>query len=83
MNNDVIKKERRLGQKISWFFAMFCYVMSLISVVSAVYWKMENGTQDPIFASFLACIFFFGSCGFVLQYIANANLPDFNLSEKS
>ncbi len=82
MNNDVVKKERRLGQKISWFFAVFCYIMSLISVASAAYWKMENGTQDPIFASLLASIFFFASCGFVLQYIANANLPDFNLSKK-
>ena len=78
-----MKKERRLGQKISLFFSIFCYLMSLLSAAFATYWQMNNGTQSPIFASALACVFFFVSCGFVLQFIANANLPDFNLSEKS
>lgn len=83
MKNDAIKKERRTGQKISFFFAMFCYAMALFSVAFAIYWKIDNGTQSPIFASALASIFFFVSCGFVLQYIANANLPDYNLSKKT
>ncbi|MCU7939361.1 MAG: hemerythrin family protein [gamma proteobacterium symbiont of Bathyaustriella thionipta] len=72
-------KKRRLGQKISLFFSIFCYVMAIAAAVFAFIWKADNGTQDPIFASALASIFFFGSCGFVLHYIANANLPDFNL----
>ena len=72
-------KERRLSQKISLFFSIFCYLMSVAAVVFAFVWKAEHGTQDPIFASALASIFFFVSCGFVLHYIANANLPDFNL----
>ncbi len=75
-------KERRAGQKISWLFAVFCYLMSFATLLFAVWWKTQNGTQHPIFASALASIFFFGSCGFVLQYIANANLPDYNLSKK-
>ena len=78
-----MKKDRRPGQKVSLFFAIFCYTMAVVSVAFAFYWKMENGTQDPIFASALASIFFFVSCGFVLQYIANSNLPDYNLSKKS
>ncbi len=83
MNEEIIKRPRGTGQKISWFFAMLCYLLSLVSIVFALYWKMENGTQSPIFASALASIFFFVSCGFVLQYVANANLPDFNLSKKT
>lgn len=76
-----MKKDRKLSQKISWFFSVLCYLISFLAVVFAIYWKLENGTQDPIFASALASIFFFGSCGFLLQYIANANLPDLNLSK--
>jgi hypothetical protein len=75
-----MKKKRKLGQKISWFFAIFCYLMTLVTIVFATYWQMDNGTEDPIFASALASIFFFASCGFVLQYIANANLPDLKIS---
>lgn len=83
MTNDVVKRERRMGQKVSWFFAVFCYLLAIFSIAFAIYWKMDNGTQSPIFASALASIFFFASCGFVLQYIANSNLPDYNLSKKS
>ncbi len=74
-----MKKQRKLGQKISLFFSVFCYLMSVAAGVFAFIWNADHGTQDPIFASVLASIFFFLSCGFVLQYIANANLPDFNL----
>lgn len=72
-------KQRKTGQKISFFFSILCYVMAVVAVVFAIVWKLDNGTQDPIFASALASIFFFASCGFVLQFIANADLPDFNL----
>ncbi|MCP3850832.1 MAG: hypothetical protein GY694_11440 [Gammaproteobacteria bacterium] len=89
MNNEteevfeIEKRPRGTGQKISWFFAVFSYIMALGSAAFAIYWKLDNGTQSPIFASALASIFFFASCGFVLQFIANANIPNFNLSEKS
>ncbi|WP_198262443.1 hemerythrin family protein [sulfur-oxidizing endosymbiont of Gigantopelta aegis] len=74
-------KKRGIGQTISWYFAIFCYAMSLLTIAFATYWQTEHGTQDPIFAGALASIFFFGSCGFVLHYIAKANLPDYNLSK--
>lgn len=77
MNTSSTKRKRGTGQKISYFFAIFCYLMSLVSVVFSIYWKINNGTQSPIFSSALACVFFFLSCGFVLQYIANASLPNF------
>jgi len=76
------RRERRTGQKISWFFAILCYLMSAATLIFAAWWKTQHGIQHPIFASALASIFFFGSCGFVLQFIANANLPDYNLSKK-
>ncbi|MCW8929341.1 MAG: hypothetical protein OQL19_03770 [Gammaproteobacteria bacterium] len=83
MDNEIKKRKRGKGQKISLFFSIFSYVLAVVSAVFAIYWKMNNGTQSPIFASALASIFFCASCGFVLQFIANANLPDFNLSEKN
>ena len=82
-SEEIIKRPRGTGQKISWFIAMFCYLMSFASIAFTLYWKMNNGTQSPIFASGLASIFFFVSCGFVLQFIANSNIPDYNLSKKS
>lgn len=78
-----MKKKRGTGQKISLFFAIFCYAMTAVTIAFAFYWKMDNGTQSPIYASALASIFFFVSCGFVLHYIANANLPDLSFSNKS
>ncbi len=75
-----MKKKRKAGQKISLFFSIFCYAMSLLTIVFATYWRMEYGTQDPIFASALASIFFFACCGVVLQVIANANLPSLKMS---
>ncbi len=78
MNSKKEKPQRGTGQKIAFFFSVFCYFMSLVSIVFAVYWKMNYGTESPIFASALACIFFFICCGFVLQYIANAIIPTFD-----
>lgn len=72
-------RKRKTGQKISLFFAIFCYLSSIACVVFSFIWKAEHGTQDPIYASILASIFFFASCGFVLQVIANTNLPDLKL----
>ncbi len=72
-------KKRKLSQKISLFFSVLCYLFAVASVVFAFIWNTDHGTQDPIFASALASIFFFGSCGFILQFIANVNLPDYNL----
>jgi len=69
-------KQRKLGQKVSLFFSVFCYVMTIACIIFAFIWKADHGTEDPIFASALASVFFFASCGFVLQFIANANLPN-------
>jgi len=80
-NKKTVKQKRGVGQKIAWFFAMFSYLCALSSAVFAYYWKIDNGTQSPIFASALACIFFFITCGFVLQYISNTHIPTFEKAE--
>lgn len=74
-----IMKQRKLSQKISLFFAIFSYLMCVAALIFSFIWKADHGTQDPIYASALASIFFFGSCGFLLHYIANVNLPDLKL----
>ncbi len=76
-------KKRKLGQKVSLFFAIFCYVMALVSIIFSFIWKGDHGTQDPIYASALASIFFFACCGVVLQTIANTNLPDMSFQSDS
>ncbi len=72
-------KKRKFGQKLAWFFAVFCYLMSVVAITFSFIWKGDHGTEDPIYASALASIFFFGCCGFVLHTIANANLPDMSM----
>ncbi len=67
---------RKIGQKISWAFALFCYLFSAVTAAYAVYWDMEYGTQHPIFASLIASVIFLIGCGVVLHVIANANLPN-------
>jgi len=81
MNNKNEKPQRGTGQKIAVFFSVYGDCMSLVSVVFSIYWNMNFGTESPIFASALACIFFFLSCGFVLQYISNAIIPTFEQPE--
>lgn len=74
-----MKYKRKLGQKISLFFSILCYVLSVVTLIYGVYWKMEHGTQNPIFASLVASVIFLISCGVVLQVVANANLPDLKI----
>ena len=78
MTNNGEKIQRGTRQKIAFFFAAFCYLMTLVSIAFSIYWNMNYGTESPIFASAIACIFFFLSCGFVLQYISNAIIPTFD-----
>jgi len=72
-------KTRKIGQKISFFFAVSCYLMSIATVFFGAYWWNAHGTDDPIFASAIASVIFFISCGVVLHFIANANLMDLKI----
>jgi hypothetical protein len=76
-------KNRKIGQKISLFFSIFCYSMSLLTVAFGYYWWTNNGSSDPIFASAIASVIFFLCCGVVLQVIANANLPDLSFKSEN
>lgn len=72
-------KKRKFGQKVALFFTYFSYISAVFTLVFCVYWGMTEGTENPIFASLLASVVFFISCGVVLQVIANANLPDLSI----
>ncbi|MDX2507521.1 MAG: hemerythrin family protein [Gammaproteobacteria bacterium] len=76
-------KNRKIGQKISLFFSITCYLMALVTIVFGAYWWATYGTSNPIFASAIASVIFFISCGVVLQVIANANLPDLKIKSES
>ena len=69
-------KKRKIGQKISWGIAMFCYLLSLLAAAYAIYWQTDHSTDHPIFASLLASVVFLIGCGIVLHVIANTNLPN-------
>ncbi len=72
-------KNRKIGQKISFFFAVSCYLMAIATAGFSVYWWNHYGSESPIFASALASVFFFISCGVVLHFVANANLMDLKI----
>ena len=78
-----IMKNRKIGQKISLVFSITCYLMSLVTVAFGAYWWTNYGTSNPIFASAIASVIFFISCGVVLQVIANTNLPDLKIKSES
>ena len=76
-------KNRKIGQKISLVFSILCYFMSLVTVAFGVYWWDAHGTSNPIFASAIASVIFFISCGVVLQVMANVNLPDLRIRSEN
>lgn len=76
-------KKRKIGQKISFFFAVFCYLMAVATVVFGGYWWNMYGTDSPIFASAIASVIFFISCGIVLHFMANANLMDLKIRSEN
>lgn len=51
----------------------------MATVIFETYWWNNFGSNDPIFASALARVFFFISCSIVLHFIANANLVDLKI----
>ena len=74
-----MKKQRKFGQKVSWFFALLSYFLAFVCIIAGIYWKTQHGTQDPIFASLIASVVFLGSCGGVLHVVSNADLPDLKI----
>lgn len=76
-------KNRKVGQKISFFFAVSCYLLAIAAAIFGFYWWNSYGSQSPIFASALASIFFFASCGVVLHFIANTNLMDLKIPSEN
>lgn len=69
-------KKRKIGQKISWVLAIFCYLLAFVAAIYAAYWHIQFDTQHPIYASLLASVVFLTGCGIAAHVIANANLPN-------
>lgn len=62
--------------------AYICYVAAVITLCAAGYRAYAVGTDNPIFASLVASVFFFVSCGIVLQVIGSVSLPDLKIDPK-
>ena len=52
-------KQRGIGQKISFFIAIICYLAAVASLIATFYWGGEIGTDHPVVASFGASVVFF------------------------
>ncbi|MFP3873512.1 MAG: hypothetical protein ACLFQT_03280 [Thiohalophilus sp.] len=65
--------QRNIGQKIALLFAVICYLAAIGCLVASV-WYEPVKDSDPIQASLIASIIFFGGCGIVLQVIARTRL---------
>ena len=82
MINKLDKRKRSTTMKVVFYIAITCYILSIVSCGLAYLWHGEYGSKSPIYASALACIFFFLSCGVVLHTIANTNVPSFSVKEE-
>ncbi|MBL3526267.1 MAG: hemerythrin family protein [gamma proteobacterium endosymbiont of Lamellibrachia anaximandri] len=75
-------KTRKPAQKVSLVVAYICYVVAVITLFAAGYRAYTVGTDNPIFASLAASVFFFVCCGIVLQVIGSVSLPDLKIDPK-
>lgn len=74
---------RRIAQKIALTVAYACYTAMLFILCSAAYWAMQEGTDNPIFASLIASVVFLAGSGIVLQVIGKVDLPDLSIKGDS
>ncbi|RLJ18023.1 hemerythrin family protein [bacterium endosymbiont of Escarpia laminata] len=75
-------KTRKPAQKVSLAVAYICYVTAVIMLFFAGYRAYAVGTDNPIFASFAASVFFFVSCGIVLHVMGTVSLPNLKIDSK-
>lgn len=68
-----------IGQKISFFIAIICYLAAVASLIATFYWGGEIGTNHPVVASFGASVVFFICVGIVLHVIGRVNLPNLKI----
>lgn len=70
-------RKRKPFQKILMIIAVISYLAALGCGVTA--FMLNNGTQDPIVASFMASVVFFIGVGIVLHVIGTVDLPDLKI----
>ena len=68
-------------QKISFYSGVISFILAFILSI-VVYVRIESiGTNNPVFTSLMATIFFFVSMGVVLTIMGKANLPSFKFDK--
>ncbi|MDZ7663547.1 hypothetical protein [Thiohalophilus sp.] len=65
--------QRNIGQKIALLFAIACYLAAVGCLVASVLYEPVQ-SSDPIQASLIASVIFFGGCAIVLHVIARTRL---------
>ena len=76
-------RRRGAGQKAALLFARLGFLVAVAAAVGAAVRAATDGTADPIFASLLASVVFFGGAGIVLHVIGRADLPDLRIGRDS
>ena len=76
-----MKKQRSILQKSALFFAVISFILTVVCGV--LFYTRVDGTgfDNPISASLLASIFFFGFVGFTLSFIGKSDLPSFKVED--
>lgn len=64
---------QNIGQKFALLFAIASYLAAVGCLVAAVLYEPVQ-TSDPIQASLIASVIFFGGCAIVLHVIARARI---------
>ena len=74
-----MKKKKSLFQKLSFMSSIISFMSAIACIVGAYIIIQSQGINDPVGVAFLAATFFFISVGAVLLFIANANIPSFDM----
>jgi len=78
-----MKKNKSLFQKISFISSVISFMCAIACIIGGFLKIQAHGTSDPVGVAFLAATFFFICVGAVLLFIANANIPNFDMQIES
>jgi len=78
-----MKKTKSIFQKISFSIGILSFISAIACIIGAYLKIQSHGINDPVAVAFLASTFFFISVGVVLLFIANANIPSFDMQIES
>jgi len=78
-----MKKTKSLFQKISFISGVMSFMCAIACIIGGYLKIQSHGINDPVGVAFLAATFFFICVGAVLLFIANANIPSFDMQLES